>query len=201
MEKYTSSCRLILLCANQSKVIEPLRSRTLGIRVAAPTVDEIAASLVDVGKKEGATVPLDLAVTIARNSGRNLRRATLMLESAAVSSPSLSASTSVVKADWEMYIESLAREITAEQSPQKLLVAREKLYELLINCIPATVILKTLAFHLLHSVDDELKHEIISAAAFYEVRMANGSKEIFHLEAFVAQFLAMYKRYLTNLFG
>ena len=80
-------------------------------------------------------------------------------------------------------------------------MAREKLYELLINCIPATVILKTLAFHLLNSVDDELKHEIIEAAAFYEARMSTGSKEIFHLEAFVAKFMAVYKRYLTNLFG
>lgn len=42
MEKYTSSCRLILCCANQSKVIEPVRSRCLGIRVAAPSHDDVS---------------------------------------------------------------------------------------------------------------------------------------------------------------
>lgn len=42
MEKYSSSCRLILCCNNQSKVIEPVRSRCLGIRIAAPTHDDVS---------------------------------------------------------------------------------------------------------------------------------------------------------------
>jgi replication factor C subunit 3/5 len=41
MEKYATSCRLILCCNSQSKVIEPVRSRCLGIRVAAPTETEV----------------------------------------------------------------------------------------------------------------------------------------------------------------
>jgi replication factor C subunit 3/5 len=41
MEKYASTCRLILCCNSQSKVIEPVRSRCLGIRVGAPTEDEV----------------------------------------------------------------------------------------------------------------------------------------------------------------
>lgn len=42
MEKYSSTCRLILCCNNQSKVIEPVRSRCLGIRVAAPSHDDVS---------------------------------------------------------------------------------------------------------------------------------------------------------------
>ena len=42
MEKYSSSCRLILCCNNPSKVIDPVRSRCLGIRVAAPSDDEVS---------------------------------------------------------------------------------------------------------------------------------------------------------------
>ena len=42
MEKYSSSCRLILCCNNPSKVIDPVRSRCLGIRVAAPSHDEVS---------------------------------------------------------------------------------------------------------------------------------------------------------------
>lgn len=45
MEKYTATCRLVLCCNNPSKVIDPLRSRCLGIRVGAPTTDEVRASL------------------------------------------------------------------------------------------------------------------------------------------------------------
>lgn len=41
MEKYTATCRLILCCNSTSKVIPAIRSRCLGIRVAAPSLDEV----------------------------------------------------------------------------------------------------------------------------------------------------------------
>ena len=36
-------------------------------------------------------------------------------------------------------------------------------------------------------------------AAFYEHRVQTGSKEIFHLEAFVARFMSLYKTYIVNM--
>ena len=45
MEKYTATCRLILCCNSTSKVIDPIRSRCLGIRVPAPTLDEVSITL------------------------------------------------------------------------------------------------------------------------------------------------------------
>ena len=36
--------------------------------------------------------------------------------------------------------QSKAKEITKEESPARLIVTREKLYELLVNCIPASVL-------------------------------------------------------------
>jgi len=42
MEKYASTCRLILICNNPSKVIDPLRSRCLGIRISAPSYDDVS---------------------------------------------------------------------------------------------------------------------------------------------------------------
>ena len=41
MEKYAATCRLILCCDSPSKLIAPLRSRCLGIRVAAPSENEV----------------------------------------------------------------------------------------------------------------------------------------------------------------
>jgi replication factor C subunit 3/5 len=46
MEKYMSTCRLILCCNSTSKVIPPIRSRCLGIRVASPSVTEVLNELV-----------------------------------------------------------------------------------------------------------------------------------------------------------
>jgi replication factor C subunit 3/5 len=43
--------------------------------------------------------------------------------------------------------------------------------------------------------------QVVYWAAFYEDRMVTGSKDIFHLEAFIAKYMALYKEYLVNLFG
>ena len=45
MEKYMATCRLILVCNSTSKVIPAIRSRCLGVRVAAPSADEVQGSL------------------------------------------------------------------------------------------------------------------------------------------------------------
>eukprot|EP00624_Nannochloropsis_granulata_P006571 evm.model.NODE_49416_length_6225_cov_23.907631.1 len=104
-------------------------------------------------------------------------------------------------ADWEEYIGKLATMLIEEQSPPRLVLARDMLYELLTNCIPPDVILKTLLRELLPKLDDQLKHEVVYWAAFYEHRVQVGSKEIFHLEAFVAKFMALYKAFVINMFG
>jgi replication factor C subunit 3/5 len=38
-------------------------------------------------------------------------------------------------------------------------------------------------------VDDALKADVVKWSAFYEHRIRNGTKVIFHLEAFVAKFM------------
>lgn len=124
-------------------------------------------------------------------SDRNLRRALLMMECAKMQStpnPSGSIDASVeVRPDWQVYIDRLSREILADQSPSMLIKARDMLYELLTNCIPADVILESLTVSLMKSLDDTLKHELCHWAAHYNHRLSMGSKEIFHLEAFVAK--------------
>lgn len=46
METYASTCRLILCCGESpAKVLEPVRSRCLGIRVPAPSEQEVSAML------------------------------------------------------------------------------------------------------------------------------------------------------------
>ena len=50
-------------------------------------------------------------------------------------------------------------------------------------------------------LDTEVKHEVARWAALYDHRLREGQKAIMHLEAFVAQFMAVYKKYLINSFG
>lgn len=80
MEKYSPNLRLILLANSTSNIIAPIRSRTLLVRVAAPSVPEICNVLQKVSKKEGWANAEGLNRRIAVESGRNLRRALLMFE-------------------------------------------------------------------------------------------------------------------------
>lgn len=80
MEKYSPNLRLILLANSTSNIIAPIRSRTLLIRVSAPTEADICRVLKRVGTSEGWSEVEGLNKKIAKESGRNLRRALLMFE-------------------------------------------------------------------------------------------------------------------------
>jgi replication factor C subunit 3/5 len=194
MELYTSSCRLVLICESASRVIEPVRSRCLALRIAAPTAPEIMKVLDQVARKEGIDLPKPFAAKIARASERNLRRAILMLEASKVQQYPFTATQMPQTMDWQRYIEAMAGEIASAPNPASLLGARKKLYELLINCIPSDVILRTLCHYLcLRAPNDFARHQIVSWATAMEVRLRAGSKEIFHLEAFVARAMQVLK--------
>nr|GMD44888.1 replication factor C subunit 3 [Ipomoea batatas] len=201
MEKYSTSCRLILCCNSSSKVTEAVRSRCLNVRINAPKEEEIVKVLEFIGKKEGLQLPAGFAARIAEKSNRSLRRAILSFETCRVQQYPFTNNQAVPPMDWEEYVAEIASDIMKEQSPKRLFQVRGKLYELLSNCIPPDIILKRLLFELLKKLDSELKHEVCHWAAYYEHRMHLGQKAIFHLEAFVAKFMSIYKNFLVTTFG
>ncbi|KAI4135585.1 MAG: hypothetical protein LQ347_000554 [Umbilicaria vellea] len=199
MEKYSPNLRLILLANSTANIIAPIRSRTLLVRVAAPTETEICQVLTKVGGKEGWSEAAGLNRRIAKESGRNLRRALLMFEAVHAQNEKVTDKTSIPPPDWEALIGQVADEIMAEHTPQRILQVRAKFYDLLSHCIPPTTILKTLTFKLILKIDDALKADVIRWSAFYEHRIRMGSKHIFHLEAFVAKFMRILESYLMGM--
>eukprot|EP00457_Paulinella_chromatophora_P010889 gb/GEZN01011008.1/.p1 GENE.gb/GEZN01011008.1/~~gb/GEZN01011008.1/.p1 ORF type:complete len:370 (+),score=68.10 gb/GEZN01011008.1/:27-1136(+) len=200
MELYMTTCRVILCGESASRVIGPLRSRCLSLRVPAPSKEEVKAVLQVVAKKEKLILPAQLCDDITNLSQRNVRRAVLIFEACKVEQYPFTPEQKPRLADWERFVEDLGRILCEEQSPARLLLARNKMYELLANCIPADVLIKALSKALLRRVDDQLRHEVIRWAAFYEHRLRTGSKPIFHLEAFVAKFMAIYKAWIIETF-
>lgn len=201
MEKYSAYCRLILCCNSSSRVTEAIRSRCLNVRINAPSEEQIVRALEFIGKKEGLQLPSGFAARIAEKSNRNLRRAILSFETCRVQQYPFSSKQTIPPMDWEEYISEIASDIMKEQSPKRLFQVRGKLYELLINCIPPEIILKRLLYELLKKLDAELKLEVCHWAAYYEHRMRLGQKAIFHIEAFVAKFMSVYKAFLIATFG
>ena len=194
MEKFSATTRLILVCCSPSRVIEPVRSRCLGIRVGAPTQQEVIALLTATALKENLTLPMVLAAKIAAQSGRNLRRAILALEAAKAQCYPFQTTQAVPLMDYERYTQLLAADVLREQSPQQLLACRARVYELIVNCVPADVIIKKLVHFIVEKVAPDreaLKHDLMSWAAHYEHRMNLGQKELFHVEALIARIMSV----------
>lgn len=134
---------------------------------------------------------------IAKSSDRNLRRAILMLEACKVQKYPFSKTQDVPQIDWQRFLNETANQILLEQTPHKLEQVRDRLYELLSQGIPPDIIFKGLVQILTKSCDIDIKAEVMSFASLYEYRMQLGSKQIFHLEAFVAHFMSRYKKSMT----
>jgi len=159
MEKYMSNLRIILCANSTSRLIAPIKSRCLLMRVAAPNRDEMLTVLNHVAKRAGAgSFPEDMADQIIADANGNMRKAILVFEAMKMQSygrpinlscttaykfrPDLSSSPPIAKPDWETYCYKVADMIIQEQTPQRVMEVRAKLYELLSHCIPATVVLK-----------------------------------------------------------
>jgi len=194
MEKYMKTCRIILLCESASKIIPPLRSRCLAVRVGAPSNEEVQGVLQKVAAKESLKLAPELASRIADKANRDMRRAVLILESIHAQGNQFTKETPLPAEGWEAAVEKIAKKILQEQSPKCAMEVRGMLYELMAACLPSDFILKELLKRLLsEQKDDSLKQRAIAAAAHFESTMRQGSKDIFHLEAFVLRFMADFK--------
>ncbi|CAN0085534.1 unnamed protein product, partial [Ectocarpus sp. 6 AP-2014] len=130
MEKFTASCRLVLVSTFASRVAEPLRSRCVLIRVPLPSAENLAAAI---GIDDKA-----LVLQIVESSGRSISREVFMAKAG-----------SADKMLWVKYIESISTGVFLEQSPRKLIDVRDSLNELLVAGVPACLVLKTLMHHLI----------------------------------------------------
>ncbi len=95
-----------------------------------------------VAKKERFHLPDPACQSIITTSNGNLRKALLVFEAMKMQRPDLTGDIDVAKPDWEVYCGKVAVSILQDQSAQRLLEVRAKIYELLSHCIPPTVIMK-----------------------------------------------------------
>ncbi|XP_075827324.1 replication factor C subunit 3-like [Microtus pennsylvanicus] len=124
IEKYMSTCRLILCCNSTSKVIPPICHRCLAICVPAPSIDDICSVLSSVCKKEGLALSSKLAHRLAEKSCRNLRKALLMCEACRVQQYPFTEDQEIPETDWEVYLRETANATVSQQTPQRTCIWR-----------------------------------------------------------------------------
>merc|ERR1712054_315309 len=78
---YTSSCRLLLSSTNMSRILKPIISRCLCIRVPSPTINEITSILLQINDDENLNFTKRFIDQLGKASDRNLRKGLLIFES------------------------------------------------------------------------------------------------------------------------
>ncbi|CAG8764494.1 18117_t:CDS:2, partial [Racocetra persica] len=142
MEKYMSNLRIILCCNSMSRIIEPIRSRCLLLRVPLPSIDEVSTILQNIASNEDIRLSRTLADQISKHSKRNPRKAILTFEVMASQNKNLNDKTEIPKIDWEQAIDEIVNKIAKTQTVETLSTVRQKIYELQSHCIPPPLILK-----------------------------------------------------------
>lgn len=201
MEKFSTLTRLVLICDSTSNIIDPIKSRTLGIRVPLPDTDAMRASFNSIVQSENdaqRAFPEDwddrciVYDHIISECGHNMRLGIMMLEAMYMNNDSVTSTTPVIKPDWQLVIDSLAKGVVRDRSVAKLSQARTILYELLSHAVPGKLILERLMYAFLTLVDSNpAKLQIVNAAALFDERLTLGTKDIFHLEGFLTKVMVI----------
>ena len=80
MEKYADTCKFIFISEQLSKIIEPLKSRCLLVRVPLLNKNEIVQKIINISNEENINLSLEQLKTIIDNSDNKINNAIWYLE-------------------------------------------------------------------------------------------------------------------------
>lgn len=190
IEMYSKCFRIILICDELSRLIEPIRSRCVFVRVPGFSDQDVMENMSAIIKKENYTVPSEVLYEICEHSAGNMRRALCTLELFCFNQNGGGAKRmkmeNKTRLDWECLVDSIVSVIKSEQSSMALYNIRKDLYLLMSSCISPRTILIELLRGLILGVDFKSLLLLSRHALTYEERMRLGTKSVYHLEGFIA---------------
>jgi len=194
MEKYSNTCKFILISDQLSKIIEPIRSRCLMIRIPLPSNYQIVETLLHICEKEKITTDWITLNNILKKSDNNINNAIWLLEM-------YKYGISYDK-NWEQVIDKIIDMILKSniKNNNKLYSIikkiREHFYILFITNIPTQIIIRKMMIKLINKIDNlKLKYNIIDITSVFEQRLSQGTRHIIHIEAYVARLIFLFTTY------
>lgn len=182
MEKYSSNCKFILSGNQLSKIIEPLRSRCLMVRIPSPHEDDIMRVLLKISINENKILDIRSYDEIINSCNNNIKDAIMFLEMKYYNIP--------IQINWKDYLSEII--IIMNKSLKKTLTGdiiekiRYILYKIFITNIDGTTIIKELLDQLLDNFSKyNLTYELVELCTKYENALSKGKRSIIHLEAFI----------------
>ena len=194
MEKYSSSCKFILISDQLTKIIEPLRSRCLLVRIPLPSQSQILETLLYICNKEKINIPNYKLKEIIINSDNKINHAIWLLE---MYNHGIN-----YEKNWEQCINLIVENITNTKlhTNKKLYNTfkkiREQYYILFITNVPTQLIIRKIMNKLIKITDNlVLRYNIINITSIFEQRLSQGTRHIIHMEAYIARLILLFNNY------
>jgi replication factor C subunit 3/5 len=191
MEKYSNTCKFILINDQLSNIIEPLRSRCLLVRVPLLSKLEILLILSNIIDKENINITYNNLNDIINKSNNKINKAIWLLNMYKYD----------IKYDdnWLIIIDNIINVLINRKNytPFKLLTVikyiRHQFYILFITNILTQKIIKTIMNKLLALTENiELKYKIIELTTEYENRLHQGTRHIIHIESYIIKLINLF---------
>lgn len=187
MEKFTRTCRFILICNYSSKIIEPIQSRCAIFRFSPLSDDDIIKRIKEIVRKERIKISEEGIEAILYISEGDLRKAVNTLQAAASIAEEITAET-IFKITGKAHPEQIQNMIKIALNGE-FLKAREELRRLLLeNGLSGIDIIKQIHREI-YNLDIDETQMIIIADKIGEInfQLIEGSNEEIQLSSLLAQ--------------
>ena len=178
MERYNKNVRFILWCRSLSKVIKPLQSRCMCIRVPSPGDLELFEYIFKISVKENIKLDLNQYTKIIERANGNIKTALWALDFARFN---YNMSTD--------YYESLDKIVVLILEPKmaNVIAIRDIIFTLTITNFTGTTIMRDLLDYICvnKNITDVAKQKILQECVEFEYQLVKGRREIMQFDAVI----------------
>lgn len=179
MEKYSETCKFIMWSSSLSKIIKPLRSRCILIRVYRPNNSNMFKYLIDVCGNEQIYIPIKDYINIENKANGDIKKALWQID--------------MIKynINQNMYYDDCINTIVAILFNKNINYHKiEQLKSHTNNIMKTTINMSNTMIDILDKIisssklNDKKKNKLILESVNINVNISNARREIFHFESF-----------------
>ncbi len=177
IEKYSKTCKFVMICNSLSKIIDPLKSRCLCIHIPNQTNDELYSWISHISLLENIKLNYDDINKILYESNGNLREILWKMDLFKYKHITLnSCDTAIIN---------LVQKIFMKDNIQNI---KNSIYDIYVTNLQSIDIINKILSLILKNIDNNdinKANNIINLASTYESRLLHCRREPIHIEAFV----------------
>lgn len=186
IERYNDKCRFILSCNSLSKVIDPLCSRCVCIRLKAPTDKELFSYIFDISLRENINISMKKYNDILMKSNGNIKRALYELEYLKYNYD--------YNPDYNKLLNKIM-DYTLKGELSSIKKIRELFYNLILMDINKQIIIRDMINIISNNktLSDKIKQKIIYSMAESEYQINKSRRNIIHYDHLIISIMKIIK--------